>query len=154
MERAEVGDTTVVRFCRKLGFKGYHDFKIAVAQELSNSSSNTFGYFNEEIDIKDSFDDVLQTYKYKCGSLQETATLLNKEDVEQAVNFIEGSQNDYILWSGDIGNYCPRCKNKFMRIGVPVDAYTDGHMQAMSASLLTELDTLLPYLILAVPRTR
>ena len=27
-EKAGVGDTTVVRFCRKVGFKGYQDFKM------------------------------------------------------------------------------------------------------------------------------
>ncbi|MFU0799814.1 MAG: MurR/RpiR family transcriptional regulator [Xylanivirga thermophila] len=141
-EKAKVGDTTVVRFCRKLGFKGYHDFKIAVAQELSNSSSNTFGSFNEGIDIKDSFDDVLQKLIGKnIEALQETATLLNKADVEKAVKFIEDSRMTVFYGVGTSGITALDAKNKFMRIGIPVDAYTDGHMQAMSASLLTEVDT-------------
>src|SRR5699024_6819276 len=30
-----VGEATVLRFCRKLGFKGYQDFKLSLARELS-----------------------------------------------------------------------------------------------------------------------
>ena len=26
----KIGETTVIRFCKKIGFKGYHDFKISL----------------------------------------------------------------------------------------------------------------------------
>src|SRR5699024_8999650 len=31
----DVGEATVLRFCRKLGFKGYQEFKLSLARELS-----------------------------------------------------------------------------------------------------------------------
>ena len=31
-EEAGVGETTVIRFCKKIGFKGYQGFKLAIAQ--------------------------------------------------------------------------------------------------------------------------
>lgn len=34
-DAAEVGDTTVLRFCRKIGTKGYQEFKLAIAKDLS-----------------------------------------------------------------------------------------------------------------------
>ncbi|MDF2681881.1 MAG: transcriptional regulator, partial [Brevibacillus sp.] len=39
-EKAEVGETTVLRFCRKIGFRGYQEFKLALAQELVNPVKN------------------------------------------------------------------------------------------------------------------
>ncbi|WP_176448737.1 MurR/RpiR family transcriptional regulator [Lentibacillus sp. CBA3610] len=30
----QVGEATVLRFCRKLGYKGYQEFKLALAREL------------------------------------------------------------------------------------------------------------------------
>src|SRR5699024_11085926 len=36
----QVGEATVLRFCRKLGFKGYQDFKLALARELSTHQKN------------------------------------------------------------------------------------------------------------------
>ena len=40
-EKVEVGEATIIRFCRKLRFKGFHDFKMALAQELSlNNQKN------------------------------------------------------------------------------------------------------------------
>jgi RpiR family carbohydrate utilization transcriptional regulator len=33
-ERCAVSDPTIVRFCRRFGFNGYQDFKLALAQSL------------------------------------------------------------------------------------------------------------------------
>ena len=33
-EKAGVSDATVVRFCRHIGYKGYQDFKMHMAQDL------------------------------------------------------------------------------------------------------------------------
>ena len=35
---AQVSEATVMRFCRTLGFKGFQDFKIALARELVTPS--------------------------------------------------------------------------------------------------------------------
>src|SRR5699024_5676594 len=41
-----VGEATVLRFCRKLGYKGYQEFKLSLAREPStheqNGSSDTY----------------------------------------------------------------------------------------------------------------
>jgi len=33
-EKADVGETTVLRFCRKMKFQGFQDFKLSLAQDL------------------------------------------------------------------------------------------------------------------------
>ncbi|MFW6381292.1 MAG: MurR/RpiR family transcriptional regulator, partial [Bacillota bacterium] len=33
-EKTEVGDSTIIRFCRSIGLKGYQEFKLMLAQEL------------------------------------------------------------------------------------------------------------------------
>ena len=37
-EAAEVSDPTVIRFCRSLGFKGFQDFKIRLAQSVVSTT--------------------------------------------------------------------------------------------------------------------
>ena len=34
-EKAEVSDATVVKFCKRLGYKGYQEFKIMLAQDVA-----------------------------------------------------------------------------------------------------------------------
>ncbi|UOK56138.1 MurR/RpiR family transcriptional regulator [Bacillus sp. OVS6] len=46
-EKANVGETTVIRFCRKLGYRGFQDFKLAVAQNLVSPSEQVHGKIEE-----------------------------------------------------------------------------------------------------------
>ncbi len=141
-EKAGVGDTTVIRFCRKLGFKGYHSFKMAVAQELSRSSEEILTNFNEEIGPHEDIETIMQKLiKINISALQETAALIKEEQVNMAVKFIESSQRVIFFGSGSSGITALDAKNKFMRVGLYVDAFADGHMQAMAASLLNKEDT-------------
>ncbi len=41
--QAQVGEATVLRFCKKLGFKGYQGFKIILAQSLEKTDENWMG---------------------------------------------------------------------------------------------------------------
>lgn len=36
-----VGEATILRFCRKMGYKGYQDFKLAIAKELDEKKRNS-----------------------------------------------------------------------------------------------------------------
>ncbi|MDQ1911546.1 hypothetical protein RAC89_14025 [Paenibacillus sp. GD4] len=51
-EQADVGETTVLRFCRKLGYKGYQEFKLALAQNHAVASSSIVGGFDENDEIQ------------------------------------------------------------------------------------------------------
>src|SRR5665213_2686983 len=46
---AGVGESTVVRFCRTIGYTGYQEFKLRLAQDLVGSA----GYIHERISFKD-----------------------------------------------------------------------------------------------------
>jgi Transcriptional regulators len=52
-EKVIVGEATIIRFCRKLGFKGFQDFKMILAQELSINSQST-RIVSDVLDTKDS----------------------------------------------------------------------------------------------------
>ena len=42
-ERSGTSDATVVKFSQRLGFRGYQDFKIALAGEISGQTAGVFG---------------------------------------------------------------------------------------------------------------
>ena len=48
-EKCRVSDASVLRFCRKLGFSGYQDFKAALVPELLRRGARIY----QEIDKKD-----------------------------------------------------------------------------------------------------
>src|SRR5215204_1909449 len=45
----EVGESTVIRFCRALGYKGYQEFKLRLAQDLVEPVE----YIHENISFRD-----------------------------------------------------------------------------------------------------
>lgn len=51
-ESSGVGETTVIRFCRKLGFHGFQEFKLAIAQDLVSPSQQVYGKIEESDDIQ------------------------------------------------------------------------------------------------------
>ncbi len=48
-DRIDASEASIVFFCKRLGFKGFHDFKIALSQNIYDSSSD----IHEEIDRND-----------------------------------------------------------------------------------------------------
>ena len=59
-EHAQVGETTVIRFCRRLGYRGYQDFKLAVAQ--STNEHQTGAVEVEEVHESDSAESLALLY--------------------------------------------------------------------------------------------
>lgn len=141
-EIAGVGDTTIIRFCRKLGFKGYQGFKMALAQELSAGNSQSSTALNEEILDTDPTEVVIQKLQnISVSALQETVSLLKKDDVVRAVEIIKKSNSIHFYGVGTSGVTALDAMLKFMRIGLNVCCYSDGHMMAMDASLRGKMDT-------------
>ncbi len=143
-EMVGVGDTTIIRFCRKLRFKGYQGFKMALAQEISASNGESSVVLSEEIADDDATDIVIQKlYHINTSALQETLSLLQQEQVLKAVELIRKSRRVHFYGVGSSGVTALDAKYKFMRIGLLVDCYMDGHMMAMDASLLTGEDVVI-----------
>lgn len=132
-EQAEVGDTTVLRFCRKIGFKGYQEFKLALAQELVNPVQS----LHQEVTDEDSPIVIAQKVTAtNVQAIQDTVTLIDPEQLERAVSVLQKAKRIHCYGVGTSGVTALDAKFKFLRIGLPVDAYNDGHIQAMAASTL------------------
>lgn len=133
----DVSDSTIIRFCKDVGFKGYQEFKLFIAQDLVVTIEN----INEDI----SSDDDLKTLSQKITfsnkqAIDETMSVLNLDDLEKAINQIAEADKVQFYGVGASGITACDAKYKFLRIGKNVDCYTDAHLQAMSAATLSEND--------------
>lgn len=139
-EMAGVGDTTVLRFCRKIGFKSYQDFKMSLAQDLS-LNNKIFSPIDDEIKDSDGLEDIIQkTLNININALNETIALTNLKSLKKAVNAICAAERIHFYGAGVSAITCQDAKIKFLRIGLNVDACYDSHMQIMDASLLNRRD--------------
>src|SRR6056297_1469536 len=133
----DVSDSTIIRFCKDVGFKGYQEFKLFIAQDLVVTIEN----INEDISSDDDLKTLSQKITYSNKqAIDETMSVLNLEDLEKAINKIAEADKIQFFGVGASGITACDAKYKFLRIGKNVDCYTDAHLQAMSASTLNKND--------------
>ncbi|MFD2131834.1 MurR/RpiR family transcriptional regulator [Pseudogracilibacillus auburnensis] len=136
-EKVKVGETTVIRFCRKLGYRGFQDFKLSLAQDMVMIEEST----NEEVENDDTFDvlssKIIRSYN---GILNETQKLVQPELYEKAVEYLNKAENIYCFGVGSSGIIAQLAVNSFVRIGKNCVWQTDPHFQAMLAVTMTEKD--------------
>lgn len=138
-ERSGVSDATVVRTCRKIGSSSYQDLKVTLAQDIVTPLQT----INEEITSEDSTSQVLgKVFQSTLYTLNYTYEILNVSAVEQAVEVLMAAQRIEVCGLGNSHAVANDIQHKFMRLDLPVTAYTDNHLQIMSASLLGPTDVL------------
>lgn len=136
-ERAHVSKPTVVRFCRSMGYDGLSDFKL----KLAGTVSEGVPFIHRSVDVDDKTSDVVVKVidntvaaflKYRndasTGAIDRAAAAL-------AETFQTGKRIEFI-GAGNSGIVALDAQHKFFRLGVNTVAYSDGHMQVMSASLM------------------
>ncbi|MBY6274497.1 MAG: transcriptional regulator, partial [Bacillaceae bacterium] len=136
-ERAGVGETTVLRFCRKMGFNGFQDFKLALAQDLVQPFTND----EEEIVENDTTLSIInKTTTKHMKIIEENRQLLDEKQVEKAIDLILSAKTNVFFGVGSSGLTALQAANSLTRIGIKCDAKQDSHFQAMTAALLTKDD--------------
>jgi DNA-binding MurR/RpiR family transcriptional regulator len=140
-ERCGVGDTSVFRFCKTLKLNGYQDFKMTLAQSLTNNENASALTLSDEINITDSTEEVCRKLlNTDIAALNQTFDMINTDDIHKAVKMIENARLIYFFGVGSSGIMALEAKNKFARVLPNVISTLDSHMQSMASSLLSEQD--------------
>lgn len=136
-----VGDATVLRFCRKIGYKSYQSFKLDLAKEIANSGAEVIDIKDNEITFDDSLENIARkTANSNIFAINETLSLLNLKEMEKAVELLVDSRKVSFFGAGSSQTTALDAAYKFLRIGYDIATYSDYHIQLMQASLLTSTD--------------
>ncbi len=134
---AEVSEPTVLRFCRALGYDGFQSFKLQLAQHLGTSSS----YSQFSVDDNDTAADLCsKVFDSTIGSLLTVRDQLDATILEKAINKLIEARRVEFYGFGASGSVAADAQHKFFRLQVSSAAYTDPHIQLMSAISLGEHD--------------
>ncbi|MFC4557849.1 MurR/RpiR family transcriptional regulator [Virgibacillus kekensis] len=134
-DEAGVGETTVLRFCRKIGLKGYQEFKLTIAQNISEDKKE-----KNESDSENLIQSIAQNTVF---AINNTASMISEEDLSATLEILRQAKSIHIFGVGSSGITAVDAKSRFLRIGIHTDAITDSHLQAMSAATLTEDDVVI-----------
>lgn len=136
-QEAQVSEPTIVRFCRGIGCNSFQEFKVRVAQEMA--IANNIGQF--AIADSDSIDDICDKIAdTTIQRLHQIKTQLYSHQVGEAANAISEANRVEFYGFGASGAVATDAQHKFFRLQVATAAYSDPHMQAMSAVTLSQND--------------
>lgn len=136
-ENCTVGESTIIRFCRKIGLKGYQEFKLVLAREMVDFEENVHENISDSDDIATI---VKKITAVNLQAIDETAQLISLVELEKSVNAIINAQKVDIYGVGASAFTAWDTKYKFMRIGINCEAFIDQHLQSMSAICLNSRD--------------
>ncbi len=139
-ERTQTSESTVVRLCQKIGYKGYQEFKIMLARDLVGPAETVY----EQIEPSDSLE-ALKTkiFQANAQALKDTIEVLVDEDLVKAVHALGHARRVEIYGIGGSAPLAFDAYHKFMKLGIGAVWLNDADLMAMSSSLLDASDVVL-----------
>ena len=132
-----LAESTVFRFCQRIGFKGFQAFKISLAAEVVAPLKD----IHEKIEEGDSVKIVTEkVFRSNIKTLEDTLQIVDGDVMEQAVNTIFRARKIEFFGNGGSAIIAMDGYHKFIRLGLHVSMNLDSHMQLMAASQLQPED--------------
>jgi DNA-binding MurR/RpiR family transcriptional regulator len=136
-DRTHTSESTVVRLCQKIGYKGYQEFKIVLARDLVEPATAIYAAIEPGDDLATVKSKVFQA---NAQALRDTLEVLDEHELQRAVDTIAGARRLEIYGVGGSSPLALDAYHKFVKLGVPAVALSDGDLMAMSSSLLGDGD--------------
>jgi DNA-binding MurR/RpiR family transcriptional regulator len=134
-------ETTVIRFCRAVGFTGYPALRLALAAEGGRSEGTDGRELTGDIAADDDLDKVVAKIAFAdARAVEETAEQLDLEALHAVIEALVGARRVDVYGVGASGLIALDLQQKLHRIARVAFAWTDPHLALTSAALLTKDD--------------
>lgn len=130
-EAASSSEGSVIRLCKDLGFRGFQDFKLALATDLATAPKDKLRTLAEQGLIT-------AAVQHAETAIRETGQLLELAQVERVAAHILSADRIDVYGVGASGVIAHYVEYKLLRLGLSVQAFVDPHLAAMSAARLTD----------------
>ncbi|MCG7402395.1 MurR/RpiR family transcriptional regulator [Caballeronia zhejiangensis] len=131
--RAGVSQPTIARFCQALGFSGFREFKIRLAQGVAADVPTVYRDVRTDEPAAGVAAKVLDR---TIGALIAVRNSLSSDSVAAAIAMLADARRIEFYGAGGSGIAALDMQHKFLRLGVPSVAYSDPHTYTTSAALL------------------
>ncbi|AIY06899.1 transcriptional regulator, RpiR family [Planococcus sp. PAMC 21323] len=132
-----LAESTIFRFCQRIGFKGFQAFKISLAAEVVAPLKD----IHEKIEEGDSISAVTEkVFRSNIKTLEDTLQIVDAEAMEQATRKLMSARKIDFYGNGGSAMVAMDGYHKFVRLGLQVSMNLDSHMQLMAASQLQSDD--------------
>ncbi|WP_138419937.1 MurR/RpiR family transcriptional regulator [Aquibacillus sediminis] len=138
-EKTYTSAAAVMRYCQSLGFKGFKDFKLKLSGDLT--VINLHEVDKDTLEPGDSIDNIMTVItNNNIQSLHDTLHLLNQDQLKKAYNYLVDAKKIDFYGVGSSYLIAYDAIQKFTRINKICSAFSDFHMQKVSAINLSDQD--------------
>lgn len=134
-EAAKTSETTVLRFCKRVGLKGYPALRLALAEESARPHVRATP--TSDISAEDSIDDIIAKVAHvDASAVEETAQQLDRAALSAAAAAVAGASRVEI--SGIAASFTVGLdlQQKLHRLGIVAFCSADPHIALTGVSLL------------------
>ncbi len=137
-----VAEATISRFCRRMGYRGYSAFRLAIAAATAGRSSSD--PLRGEIQPEDTVPDLCAKLAgVDSDAIRETQSLIVPESIIAAANILTAADKVLCMGQGGSMLMAEEAAHLFTTAFPGFFAVADSHMQVITASSLTERDAIL-----------
>ena len=142
-EACGVAEATVSRFCRRMGYKGYNAFKLAIANATAIRSQDAALPSGQALSGDRLEDLCQQLYTTDTGVITETLTLIQPETIRTAARLLADAGKVLCMGQGGSMIMAQEAAHLFSTVSGKFFAIGDSHMQVTAAANLSAQDALL-----------
>lgn len=142
-ERAATSETTVIRFCRAVGFAGYPELRLTLATEAGRlqGDGGPARVIGSDISPSDDLAQVVEKIAFAdARAVEDTAAQLDVAVLKRVVDSVVAARRVDIYGVGASAFVGLDFQQKLHRIGRVAYAWSDVHIALTSAALLTKRD--------------
>ena len=137
-EACDVAEATISRFCRRLGYKGYNAFKLAIST-ASEKEKTVRG-----IDENSTLADIIRYRStVNINSIEQTKLLINSSELEKAADIMLRSKKVLCMGQGGSAIIAEEAAHLFSMAFSNFVPVVESHMQMIAAAGLDENDCVL-----------
>ncbi len=136
-ESCRTSGTTVIRFCRAMGFPGYPELRLALAAAAQAGRAAGWGDIGSDIGPHDTLDEIVKKIAHAdARAVEETAAQLDAGTLAEVVDAVVAARRIDIYGIGASAFVALDLQQKLHRIERIVYAWPDPHSAVTSAALL------------------
>ncbi|MBC2575779.1 MurR/RpiR family transcriptional regulator [Peptostreptococcus canis] len=136
------GEATITRCVKKLGCRGFQEFKVELAKEITVKRQNNIIISSIKQD-ESIFDTASKLAVSNIGVIEEMLAIVDEKSIKLVAKKILESRKMYIVGIGFSGVIALDTFYRFARIGIDCNSFDSTHMMAMMASIMRKGDILL-----------
>ncbi|MEF3692593.1 MAG: MurR/RpiR family transcriptional regulator [Acholeplasmataceae bacterium] len=129
--KIDIAEATILRFCKKLGYRGFQDFKLSLSQHIGSQTTTKSDTKGDKLAERAN------------NALTQTALMIDYNTLNQVSDLIINANHVCVFGVGNSAVSPLFANQRLIRLGINISMTSDAHVQSIVVSNLTPKDVVI-----------